>query len=380
MLNPNGTVTLNVMKALLSMDSFKLLSSSYGSDAVVRTFQQKMNQKYEAYTGLTPCDGVYGRNTNKALVFALQAEEGLPLDVANGNFGATTQLCLPEIPYVQNSTAARSYPGTSAGALYTTAQISAITELMKFALNVNGFSNGVINGTFDSVAGQAVRAFQQHFAISVTGTVNKGTWMSLFISSGDISRFALAADFATQLNKSKAQALYNSGYRYVGRYLTGSYGGGKPKFLTKTEAQTIIDVGLKFWPIFQAGGDSNGYFTETQGKLDAESAINAAVDIDIPNSTIIYFAVDYDAIGEQISSNVIPYFKGVYSRMSGSIYKTGIYGTRNTCTQVSDLGYACSSFVANSSTGFSGNLGCRFVLHFTANCNKSNRKVARFTK
>ena len=43
--------------------------------------------------------------------------------------------------------------------------------------------------------------------------------------------------------------------------------------------------------------------------------------------------------------------------MSSSIYRTGIYGTRNCCTRVSENGYACSSFVGDMSTGFSGNLG-----------------------
>jgi len=37
--NPNGDVTLNVMKALMSMDSFKLLSS-YGGQAPIRAMQQ----------------------------------------------------------------------------------------------------------------------------------------------------------------------------------------------------------------------------------------------------------------------------------------------------------------------------------------------------
>lgn len=123
LINPDGIVTVNVMKALMSMDSFKLLSS-YGGTAEIREMQQRLNQKYEAYTGLTPCDGVYGRNTNKALIFALQAEEGLPTSVANGNFGNTTKLCCPEIPYVRNSTAARRYPGTSSGSYYTSSQIS----------------------------------------------------------------------------------------------------------------------------------------------------------------------------------------------------------------------------------------------------------------
>lgn len=43
--------------------------------------------------------------------------------------------------------------------------------------------------------------------------------------------------------------------------------------------------------------------------------------------------------------------------MSNSCYRVGIYGTRNACTRVSNLGYACSSFVGDMSTGFSGNLG-----------------------
>ena len=81
------------MKALMSMDSFKLLPPSYGGDGNVRIFQQWLNNNYESYTGLNPCDGVYSRNTNTALIYALQAEEGLPLRVANGNFGNTTQLC-----------------------------------------------------------------------------------------------------------------------------------------------------------------------------------------------------------------------------------------------------------------------------------------------
>lgn len=81
----DGVVSLNIMKALMSMDSFKLLPASYGSDSKIRNFQQWLNRNYEEYTGLNPCDGVYGRNTNKALVYALQAEEGLPVSKATGN-------------------------------------------------------------------------------------------------------------------------------------------------------------------------------------------------------------------------------------------------------------------------------------------------------
>lgn len=355
-INPDGIVTLNVMKALMSMDSFKLLGS-YGGDSTVRTMQQKLNRKYEAYIGLIPCDGVYGRDTNQALIYALQAEEGLPTSVANGNFGVTTQLCCPTIPYAKNSTAARRYPGTSSGSYYTNSQISAVTELLQFALYVNGASNIDIDGIWGSQTQQAIKDFQQRLAISVTGKADKATWMSLFLSSGDTSRSALACDCATILTQAKAQTLYNNGYRYVGRYLTGTYNGGISKAITKEEAEIIFDSGLRFFPIFQSSANYASYFTPAQGASDAEKAIAAASALGLPKDTTIYFAVDFDALDYQVTSLIIPYFKEVHEVMSNSIYRTGIYGTRNTCSRVSALGYAYSSFVGDMSTGFSGNLG-----------------------
>ncbi len=355
-INPNGVVTVNVMKALMSMDTFKLLSS-YGGTAEVRAMQQKLNRKYEAYTGLTPCDGVYGRNTNKALVYALQAEELMPISVANGNFGNTTKLCCPQIPYVKNSTSARTYPGTSSGSYYTASQISAITELLQFSLLVNGFGDGVIDGVFDSGTQQDIRNFQKEMAIPVTGKADISTWMSLFISRGDTSRSALAADCATILTAAKAKTLYDNGYRYVGRYLTGTYNGGISKAITRQEAQIIFDAGLRFFPIYQTSANYLEYFTPQQGATDAQKATDAAATLGLPKNTIIYFAVDFDCLDYQITDNVIPYFKRVHEEMADSGYRVGIYGTRNACTRVSNLGYACSSFVGDMSTGFSGNLG-----------------------
>lgn len=350
--NPDGVVTVNVMKALLSMDAFKLLSS-YGGDPKVRAMQQKLNRKYEAYTGLTPCDGVYGRNTNKAIVYALQAEEGLPTNVANGNFGATTKRCCPQIPYVRNSSAAKNY----AGAYYSSSKISAMTELVQFALYVNGFGDGITDGVFDEGTKQAIRSFQRKYAIPVTGIADKTTWLSLFISCGDTDRSAKAADCATILTAAKAKSLYDNGYRYIGRYLTGTYNGGISKAITRSEAQIIFDAGLNFFPIYQTSARSNSYFTPEQGKKDAKAAIEAAAALGVPTNTVIYFAVDYDCMDYEITSYIIPYFKAVHEGMVGSIYRVGIYGTRNACTRVSNLGYACRSFVGDMSTGFSGNLG-----------------------
>lgn len=359
LLEQDGVVSLNIMKALMSMDSFKLLPASYGSDYKIRNFQQWLNRNYEEYTGLNPCDGVYGRNTNKALVYALQAEEGLPVGVATGNFGNTTKLCCPTIPYDRNNeNAARKYPGKTDSALYTYNEIRNFTKLMQFALYVNGFGDGDFDGVYDNATKQAIREFQEHHAIIVNGTANTGTWLSLFISCGDIYRNAIAADCATILTEAKAQALVENGYEYIGRYLTGTYGGGINKALNRQEAEIILEAGLKFFPIYQDGGTKQSDFTAENGQLDGKAAVNAAKALGIPDGTTIYFAVDFDAMDYQITSNILPYFKEVYDEVtSSSAYKVGVYGARNVCSRVSDAGYAYCSFVGNMSTGFSGNLG-----------------------
>lgn len=97
--------------------------------------------------------------------------------------------------------------------------------------------------------------------ITLTGHADKTTWLSLFISCGDTSRSALAADCATQLTAAKAKSLYDNDYRYIGRYLTGN-----TKKITRSEAQIIFDAGLSFFPIYQTSADENSYFTSDQGR------------------------------------------------------------------------------------------------------------------
>lgn len=64
------------MKALLSMDQFVLLSS-YGGTSEIRTIQQYLNMNYGDYVGIIPCDGLYQREMNKALIKVLQYVEDL---------------------------------------------------------------------------------------------------------------------------------------------------------------------------------------------------------------------------------------------------------------------------------------------------------------
>jgi len=326
--SPDGTVTLDVMKALMSMDYFKNVG-----DIGIYQLQQSLNREYGDYIGIIACDGVYSRRTQIALIKCLQAVEGLSPAEATGNFGAKTRELCPDIPYTSS---AKKNDGT----FYSEEDIAKACEILGFALVANGY------GASD------ISAFQQDMALEVTGRADVSTWMSLLISHGDPTRPAIAADCMTKLDSEKAKALYDSGYRYIGRYLTV-----ESKAITKEEAQSIFDAGLRFFPIYQTSADKYGYFTAQKGAEDAKSAIDAAKSLGLPTGTVIYFAVDFDATDIQITNAVLPYFESISKGMAGSGYRVGVYGTRNVCTRVSDKGYAEFSFVSNISSGYSGNLG-----------------------
>lgn len=108
--------------------------------------------------------------------------------------------------------------------------------------------------------------------------------------------------------------------------------------------------------IYQTTGNKESYFTAVQGASNTNIAIEAARKLRIPNGTIIYFAVDFDATDVNITNSILLYFAKVHETMLESIYKTGVYEVRNVCTRVSNKGYACGSFASNLSLGFSGNL------------------------
>ena len=78
-------------KAILNSDAYVCVNHG---DSQVRSIQQHLNRNYSSYTGIMPCDGHYSRDTNGALIFALQAEEGMSVSVANGYFDpGTTGKC-----------------------------------------------------------------------------------------------------------------------------------------------------------------------------------------------------------------------------------------------------------------------------------------------
>ena len=336
MVNPSSTVTIEVMKALLSMRQFKLV---YGGDSTIREIQQRLNREYPGYIDYDPCDGIYGREMCEDLIIALQAIEGFTVSEATGNFGNGTKSRLPIIPYVGND--------------YTTDEIAEAILLIRAALYCNGYTTvNVLLDTWDTTLEEIITNFQREMCLPETGTCDLNTWMSLLLSKGNPDRACIACDTRFEMTTERLDYLVNNGYQVVGRYLTG----GDFKELREGEVQRILDAGLELFPIYQESGSDLSYFTYAQGKEDAKRAVTAARKHGIPGDNVIYFAVDTDPTDYEITNYTLPYFRGIAENITPA-YDIGIYGTRNACTRVMNEGYAETCFVSDMSTGYSGNMG-----------------------
>ncbi|MGH0441179.1 glycoside hydrolase domain-containing protein [Bacillus pretiosus] len=330
----DGKVYDYIFKAFLTMDAYRLTP---GGDAKVRQIQQDLNNKYYQTSGVQPTDGHYQRGTNKALVYGLQTEMGIAAGSQTGSIGPATKNGLPILKV------------GSSGRFVT---------LFQYALYFNGHDSGSFSTTYNANVESAVKKFQGFTLLPVDGVANKSTWLSALVSTGDPDRKGKACDCITEVTLERGKALKAAGYETVGRYLV-NVAGGINKKIQPGELKNIFDAGLSVFPIYQANGREASSFSADKGRADAVAAYNAAKEYGFKDDTTIYFAVDFDAYGTDITDNILPHFKALNEKMAqlGGSYKVGVYGARNVCIQVSEKGYAKTSFVSGMSTGFSGNLG-----------------------
>lgn len=333
-ISTTGNITPKLLKAILNTENFRLDEEK--GDHQIRTIQQALNRSYSNYMDLIPCNGIYGKFTNKGLIRALQHEIGETVD---GVFGSGTMSKCPTIK--RGGAASKS-----------------VVLILQYALCCNKFNPNQLDGVFGAGAERAVKEFQEFVGLIADGIAGKDTWASLLTSSGNPNRKGTGCDRAHPLTKEIASALAADGRKVIGRYI----GGGLWKRLKREEIEIITETGMDIFPIYQTEGNHSGYFTSAKGRTDAATAISNAQKLGFPSRTTIYFCVDFDALETDIKNSILPYFEAVFKLFSDTgrnpkNYKVGVYGPRNVCIQVSDKGYAISSFVSDMSTGYSGNLG-----------------------
>ncbi|MGC4954608.1 glycoside hydrolase domain-containing protein [Actinomadura citrea] len=336
---PGDATTPKVFKGLLNMDAYVVVS---GGSGTIRTIQRWMNARYINRRNffVIPCDGNFSRDVQKALMLAIQYELGMSDDAANGVFGPGTKAGL------QGNTISQGSSGVW-------------VNLFSAAMIFNRRSGVDFTGSFTASLADAARSFQSFVKLPVTGRGDFQTWASLLVSTGDSTRQGTALDCVTEITTPRALALKAAGYQIVGRYLCNVAGTTLNKKIQPFELTTIAGHGLRVFPIYQTYGGAVTYFNFKQGAADGFDAIVWARHHGFKPGTRIYFAVDYDAIDADVTSNVIPHFRGIKQSIDeyGGGYKMGIYGPRNVCSRVAAQGLTSASFVSDMSTGFSGNLG-----------------------
>ncbi|MBA8827297.1 peptidoglycan hydrolase-like protein with peptidoglycan-binding domain [Saccharopolyspora lacisalsi] len=346
----NTMVQPKVFKALLTMDSYVLLS---GGSEKIREIQQWLNGRYIDRQNffVAPCDGHFSRDVQKALMKALQYEFGIPDWQVNGNFGPQTKAGLKDHPVAEGDS-------------------GVFVQLFSAACVFNGTVNNHEAGeessyhttfkeVFDSALTTYVEAFQRFSMLVRNGNGDYNTWCQLLVSTGNPDRPGSAADCSTPVTPARARTLHDAGYLVIGRYLDNVDGSNLDKEIRPGELQTIFDHGLRVFPISQYYGREVDYFTYSKGYQHGLQAHARADHYGFNRGTVIYFAVDYDATDPQIDDYILPYFFGVQAALSSQNkkYIAGVYGSRNVCSRVSNEAYARYSFVAGMSYGFSGNLG-----------------------
>ncbi|GIH62939.1 glycoside hydrolase domain-containing protein [Microbispora siamensis] len=336
---PGDAMVPKLFKALLNMDAYVVIS---GGSSTVRSIQQWMNARYvnRANFFIVPCDGYFSRDVQKALMLAIQFELGMSDAQATGVFG----------------------PATQAGLKANTLSVGSSgpwVQLFSAAMVFNRRDGVTFTSTFDSNLSGKVRTFQDFVKLPVTGNGDFQTWASLLVSTGDATRKGSAFDCVTEITPARADALKAAGYSIAGRYLCNVPNTTLNKMIQPGELAVLAAKGLRVFPIYQTWGGSADYFRYAQGVNDALAAIEWARYHGFKSGTRIYFAVDFDALDYQVTSNIIPHFRGIADTVSEHTggYKVGIYGPRNVCSRVSGEGLTSASFVSDMSTGFSGNLG-----------------------
>ncbi|MFI0367616.1 glycoside hydrolase domain-containing protein [Actinomadura sp. 1N219] len=336
---PGSDLTPKVFKGLLNMDAYVTINS--GSDAI-RSVQRWLNGRYVKRRDyfIIPCDGHNSRDVAKFMLFAIQYELGMADGTANGVFGPGTQSGL------KSHTVASGDSGV---------WVSLFSAGMVLNQRPVPFA-----ASFDANLAQRVREFQDFVKLPVTGKGDFQTWASLLVSYGDQDRKGAACDGVTKITPARAKTLKDNGITYVGRYLTNPSTTSLPeKAVQPGELQTIAANGLRCFPIYQTYGRGVEDFSYPLGRAAAQAAINAALDHGFKTGTRIFFAVDFDALDQDVTNAVLPHFKGIQDAIAddGNRFTVGVYGPRNVCTRVSNAGHASASFVSDMSSGFSGNFG-----------------------
>jgi hypothetical protein len=140
--------------------------------------------------------------------------------------------------------------------------------------------------------------------------------------------------------------------RYDDRFPSGGW-----KQIHSPEVHAIRDAGLRLGIVYEGAGSTLSSFSEQNGYLDAAYSRQQAALRGQPNGSAIYFAVDFDPSASDISTHIVPYFRGVATAFAELVdlpkLATGVYGSGLTCKTLKDAGLVTLTWIT-CSRGFAG--------------------------
>ena len=161
----------------------------------------------------------------------------------------------------------------------------------------------------------------------------------------------LATDAGSVIN-----AILGANLDFVARYYRNPT--SRWPSLSASEARLLSSAGLQVVAIWEAASTDAQYFSRASGADDSTSAYHQAQAIGQPSGSVIYFAVDYDAAGQDIAGPISDYFRGVAAGFAAaggeaSAYRVGVYGSGAVCAALHNAGLVEYTWLAMS-TGWSG--------------------------
>lgn len=157
--------------------------------------------------------------------------------------------------------------------------------------------------------------------------------------------------YRADLVAEKAAEIKAQGITAVGLYYFAS--SAFKVLLTRARAQKISAAGLYVFSVWENGfPTTGGYFTRGRGLFDGAKAAACALAAGQPSGTPIYFAVDYDASGDDLDG-ILAYFRALRPALGADGYVAGVYGSGMICRHLKDAGLAEKTWLSQS-RGFEG--------------------------
>ena len=142
-----------MFKSLLTMDAYVIVTG--GESTLVQSIQRWMNGRYLTRKDfyVVPCDGVYSRDVQRGMMFAIQYEIGMADGTANGNFGPAPESGLQTQAFLS---------------LGSTDSSKRFVRLFQAALTFNQYATA-FDGVFGTATQAQATAFQDYVSLPTSG-------------------------------------------------------------------------------------------------------------------------------------------------------------------------------------------------------------------